>query len=44
MGTAVIPRESRGFACESCGNTAGTELSVEGLPREWNWLPALIPR
>ena len=35
--TAVLPRET-------CGNTAVMELSIEGLPRVWNWLSAVIPR
>ena len=29
-GNTVVMRESRGFAGETCGNTAGMELSVEG--------------
>jgi len=28
--------ESRGFAGETCGNTAGMEWPVTGLPRGWN--------
>jgi len=43
MGTAaVIPRwplESRCFAGETCGSTAGMEWPVAGLPRGWNWFP-----
>jgi len=39
MGTAVIPRESRGFAGETCGITAWMEWPVAGLPRGWKWFP-----
>ena len=43
MGMAVTPRESHGFASETCGNITGMELSVKGVTRGWNWLSVVMP-
>ena len=37
--TVGIPRESRSFAGESCGNTVGMKWPVAGLLQAWNGFP-----